>query len=70
MVRYLEFSTPKGNIARIEYPNFFALTGVTVAQIRAELKNLSDTTWRQIILTESGTIQSDIEKKANAYLVS
>jgi hypothetical protein len=23
MVRYVEFLTPKGNIARINYPNFF-----------------------------------------------
>lgn len=25
MVRYVEFVTPKGNIARLDYPNFFAL---------------------------------------------
>lgn len=70
MVRYLEFMTPKGNIARIDYPNFFTLSGNTVAEVRASLKTLSEQTWAKIITTESGSVLSEKEKQANVYLVS
>ncbi len=40
MVRYLEFLTPKGNIARINYPNFFEAPITDRASIRAWLKNV------------------------------
>jgi hypothetical protein len=60
IVRYLEFLTPKGHIARIDYPNFFEIQGNDIPSVRAWLKRLSDTTWKTIIDKENSTnISSD-----------
>lgn len=44
-VRYIEFVTPKGNIARLEYPNFFRASGNTVAELRDWLHKESERQW-------------------------
>lgn len=68
MVRYVEFYTPKGNVARINYPNFFDIPSPDVASARIWLKNLADTEWQKIINAENTTSNSAKYTKANGYL--
>lgn len=54
-VRYIEFVTPKGNIARLEYPNFFRASGNTVAELRDWLRKEAERQWREILEAEAAT---------------
>jgi len=69
MVRYLEFYTPKGNIARIDYPNFFTLSGTDIASLRASLKDLSEKTWQKIIDQENSTTLNPKDQIAQKFLL-
>lgn len=68
MIRYVEFLTPKGNIARLTYPNFFDAPGNDLATVRAWLKEFSHNEWMDILNTENVTVLSENENLANSYL--
>jgi hypothetical protein len=70
MVRYMEFLTPNGNIARINYPNFFDLpaTSRDIVSVRTWIKNQADTEWSRIINTENTTPVSSTEASIKALL--
>ena len=55
MRRYVEFMTPKGNIAQLYYPNFYAMTAADVAGVRAWLREQSQSQWNAIIAQENAT---------------
>lgn len=67
-VRYVEFLTPKGNIARLTYPNFFDTPGTDVASVRAWLRDLATNEWQSIIAQENGTNLSAAESSVNSLL--
>ncbi len=69
-VRYLEFLTPKGNIARINYPNFFEAPTTDKAAVRAWLKNISDQQWNAIITRENTTAYTPNAPAIEALLVT
>jgi hypothetical protein len=54
-IRYVEFLTPKWNVARINYPNFFELEWNDIASVRNWIKTQSTQQWQQIISTENAT---------------
>lgn len=54
MVRYVEFLTQNGKIARINYPNFFSAPAGNRAEFRAWLKTLSEKEWKSVA-ESSGT---------------
>lgn len=68
MVRYVEFYTPKGNIARINYPNFFDIPSADIVSARVWIKAQADAEWQKIINLENTTTNSAKYTKANAYL--
>lgn len=68
MVRYVEFYTPKGNIARINYPNFFDIPSADVASARVWIKNQANTEWQKIINAENTTTTSAKYNIADGYL--
>lgn len=52
VVRSLEFLTPKGARAKLTYPNLFDAPSTSIADVRAWLKNISDSDWNAIISQE------------------
>lgn len=70
MVRYLEFLTPKGNIARINYPNFFEAPLTDRASVRTWLKTLSESQWNNIIQKENSTSYTPLAANIEALFVS
>ncbi len=68
MVRYVEFLTPKGNIARIHYPNFFDISATDIPSARAWIRETSRLDWQSIIDRENVTVLTKQEIQANSYL--
>ena len=68
MVRSVEFLTPKGNRAVIEYPNFFELQGNDVASVRAWLRDQSQKSWNSILQNEQNTPESAERLLVHPYL--
>lgn len=67
-MRSFEFLTPKGNIAKFKYPDFFqAPTGDREA-LRAWLKDLSESQWNAIITKENSTTLTADQTEANSYI--
>lgn len=69
-IRSVQFLTPKGNIARIAYPNFFTAPATDVPTLRAWLKSQSDAEWKKIIDAESSITLSEKDTQANTYLTT
>lgn len=67
IVRTVEFLTPRGNIAKLTYPNFFALEGSSIGEVRAWLTNLSNE-WNAIIAKENTTTLSPLDEKINTLI--
>lgn len=67
-IRYVEFVTPKGNIARIHYPNFFQTPATDIASFRAWLSDISRNDWNSIIAQENATNLSPEQIQAKQYL--
>lgn len=63
IVRSVEFVTKKGNIAKIEYPNFYKSSATSVEEMRAWLKSESDRQWNAIVQKENQTSQTEDEAK-------
>lgn len=59
--RSVEFLTKKGNIAKIQYPNFYKMSAKTVDEVRAWLAEDSRRQWNAILETENSTTQSDFD---------
>ncbi len=59
MVRYMEFVTPKGNIARITYPNFYTAPITTIEDTRAWLKTQSENQWKAVLEQENASSISE-----------
>jgi hypothetical protein len=57
--RYVEFLTPKGQLARIIYPNFFRMKAETVEDFRSELRELSESTWKTVMQNEQNASDPD-----------
>ena len=66
--RSFEFLTQKGNIARLEYPDFFTAPSGDLASLRAWLKTFSENQWRTIIAQESATTPDGNQVVANNYI--
>lgn len=56
IVRSFEFLTPKGNIARLQYPDFFSAPATDLVTMRRWLKSFSEVQWRAILTTEVKTV--------------
>jgi hypothetical protein len=69
-VRYIEFVTPKRNIARIRYPNFFDIPVSDIAGARNWLREQSQTDWKAIIDRETTTTLDAKDIQANTYLAA
>jgi hypothetical protein len=67
-VRSVEFLTPKGNRAVIEYPNFFELQGSDIASVRAWLRDQSQKSWATILQNEQSISESQQSAFAKPYL--
>lgn len=59
-VRSLEFFTPKGNLAKFTYPNFFQVVGSDIPNVRSWLSDLSRQQWSTIIAKENASPNSPI----------
>ena len=59
--RSIEFLTKKGNIARLQYPNFFRMQATTVDEVRSWLRDDANKQWTTIFEKENSTTQSDNE---------
>ncbi len=59
-VRSLEFLTPKGNVARITYPNFFQAVGTDIPSLRKWLTDMSNQEWNAILAKENTSANSPI----------
>ncbi len=70
MIRYVEFLTPKWNIVRLNYPNFFEAPAGDALAIRAWLKWISETTWNAIIAQENNTSYTPAAPNIESQLVS
>ncbi len=70
MDRYVEFLTPKGNIAQLHYPNFFVTPWTDVPSVRAWLSTLAQNDWNAIIAKENSTSVSSLQAAADAYLAT
>ncbi len=68
MERYVEFFTPKGNIARIHYPNFFDIRASDVSSARSWIRAQAEREWQAIIDREGSTILTPEEVKVATYL--
>jgi hypothetical protein len=68
MERYVEFFTPKGNIARIHYPNFFDIRATDIPSARMWIREQSEREWQTIIDREKITNLSPDETKSSSYL--
>ena len=66
--RSFEFLTEKGNIARLEYPDFFMVPSGDIASLRAWLKTFSENQWRALIIQENTSSPSGNQLVANNYL--
>ena len=70
MVRYVEFVTPRGNIARIHYPDFFSIEGSDIASARNWIREQAMGEWQAIIDREQATTLSEKDTRANIYLAA
>ena len=69
MVRYMEFVTPGGNIARITYPNFYSAPITSIADTREWLRAESERQWQGVLAAENATTISDSHRMiAQQYL--
>ena len=59
--RSVEFVTKKGNIVKIQYPNFFRTDAKTIPEMRAWLKADSENQWNAIVAKENATTQSEFD---------
>ncbi|MBC7503535.1 VCBS repeat-containing protein [Candidatus Gracilibacteria bacterium] len=66
--RYVEFFTPKGNIARIHYPNFFDIRASDISSARNWIRDQGDREWQAIIDREQVTTMSLEETKVAEFL--
>ncbi len=64
-IRFVEFLTPKWNIARMNYPNFFDVQWNDIASVRNWLSNISIPQWQSIINTENSTTLSSVRNSVN-----
>lgn len=68
IIRYVEFLTPKSGRARFNYPNLFDAPSTSIADMRAWLKNVSDTQWNTIITQEAALPFPQKDKDINTAL--
>ncbi len=68
LVRYVEFLTPKGNIARIHYPNFFDIRADDISSARAWISEQARLEWQKIIDAEQLVVLTGPQIQANSYL--
>lgn len=59
--RSIEFLTKKGNIATLQYPNFFRMQASTIDEVRAWLRENANKQWSAIVDKENATNQPDNE---------
>ncbi len=59
-VRSIEFFTPKGNLAKFTYPNFFQAVGSDIPSLRSWLTSLSNQEWNAILSKENVSPASPI----------
>jgi hypothetical protein len=68
IIRSVEFLTPKGNIAKLTYPNLFQAEGSTVPEVREWLKKISQTEWASILDRENTTTLTPIDQQVNTLI--